>query len=74
VPPVLVPHDCVAELRRLQLTRERAEVQRQLDRLLEQGTPSDDTRINELGMRQLALQQQIDAMAGNRPEEGSAVR
>jgi DNA primase len=62
VPPVLVPADCVAELRRLQLTRERADVQRQMDRLLEQGISSDDERINELGMRQLALKQQIDSI------------
>jgi DNA primase len=61
-PPVLVPADCVAELRRLQLTRERAAVQRQMDSLLEQGTPSSDERINELGMRQLALKQQIEAI------------
>ena len=73
VPPVLVPADCVAELRRLQLTRERADVQRQMDRLLEQGIPSDDERINQLGMRQLALKQQIDSIgteqAGSVPRE-----
>lgn len=62
VPPVLVPADCVVELRRLQLVRERADVQRQMDRLLEQGIPSDDERINQLGMRQLALKQQIDSI------------
>jgi DNA primase len=62
VPPVLVPADCVAELRRLQLARERADVQRQMDRLLEQGVGSDDERINRLGMRQLALKQQIESI------------
>jgi DNA primase len=61
-PPVRVPADCVAELRRLQLAQERAEIQRQMDRLLEQGIPSNDDRINELGMRQLALKQQIDSI------------
>ena len=61
-PPVRIPADCVAELRRLQLARERAEVQRQMDRLLEEGIPSNDDRINELGMRQLALKQQIDSL------------
>lgn len=61
-PPVLVPDDCVAELRRQQLARERAELQREMDRLLEQGTPGSDERINELGMRQLALKQQIEGM------------
>ena len=73
MPPVLVPADCVAELRRLQLTRERADVQRQMDRLLEQGIPSDDERINQLGMRQLVLKQQIDSIgteqAGSVPRE-----
>jgi DNA primase len=62
VPPVLVAADCVTELRRLQLARERADVQRQMDRLLEQGIPSSDQRIDELGMRQLALKQQIDSI------------
>jgi hypothetical protein len=61
-PPVRVPADCVAELRRLQLARQRAEIQREMDRLLEQGIPSDDDRINELGMRQLALKQQIETL------------
>src|SRR5688572_24440535 len=62
VPPVLVAADCVVELRRLQLARERADVQRQMDRLLEQGISSSDQRINDLGMRQLALKQQIDSI------------
>jgi DNA primase len=63
VAPVLVPADCVAELRRLQLTRERADLQREMSRLLEQGISSSDDRINELGMRQLALKQQIENLA-----------
>ena len=71
-PPARVAADCVAELRRLQLARERADIQRQMDRLLEQGIPSDDQRINELGMRQLALKQQIDSL-GNEPA-GAATR
>jgi hypothetical protein len=62
----------VAELRRLQLARERADIQRQMDRLLEEGIPSDDRRINELGMRQLALKQQIDSL-GNE-QAGAAAR
>jgi DNA primase len=62
-PPVLVPAHCVAELKRLQLARERADIQRQMDRLLEQGISSSDDRINELGMRQLALKQQIESMS-----------
>jgi DNA primase len=69
-PPVRIAGDCVAELRRLQLVRERADVQRQMDRLLEQGIPSDDTRINELGMRQLALKQRIESIE-DAPEAAS---
>jgi DNA primase len=72
-PPVLVPADCVTELRRLQLTRERADIQQQMNRLLEQGIPSNDERINQLGMRQLALKQRIDSIgteqAGSVPRE-----
>jgi DNA primase len=71
-PPVRVAADCVSELRRLQLARERAEVQRQMDRLLEQGIPSSDDRINELGMRQLALKQQIDSLGSE--HTGAAAR
>jgi DNA primase len=67
-PPVRVPADCVAELRRLQLARERAEIQRQMDRLLAEGTPSHDARINELGMRQLALKQRMDSLGTEGPE------
>jgi hypothetical protein len=61
-PPAHVPADCVAELRRLQLARERADIQQEMHRLLEQGIPSSDARINELGMRQLALKQQIESL------------
>lgn len=74
VPPVLVATDCVTELRRLQLTRERADVQRQMERLLEQGTPSSDQRINELGMRQLALKQQIDSIGSAHTETARSHR
>ena len=74
VPPVLVPADCVTELRRLQLARERADLQRQMDRLLEQGIPSSDDRINELGMRQLLLKQQIDAIGSEHTAPARGVR
>ena len=67
-PPVLVPADCMAELRRRLLARERADLQRQMRLLLDDGIPDNDDRINDLGMRQLALKQQIEAMgAGARP-------
>ena len=74
VPPALVAADCVTALRRLQLARQRAAVQRELDDLLERGIPSSDQRINELGMRQLALKQQIDELAGPNDRGATAVR
>jgi len=44
-----------------------------MNRLLEQGISSDDERINQLGMRQLALKQRIDSIgteqAGAVPRE-----
>jgi hypothetical protein len=74
VAPVLVAADCVVELRRLQLTRERADLQRQMDQLLEQGISSSDDRINELGMRQLALKQQIDSIGSTQIEHARSHR
>jgi hypothetical protein len=70
-PPVLVPADCVMELRRLHLARERAEVQQELARLLEQGISSSDDRINQLGMRQLMLKQQMDSMESREKAAGT---
>jgi DNA primase len=61
-PPARDLTDCVAELRRLRLERERSEVTRELDRLQEQGVPSTDGRIDQLGTRQLELKQQIEAL------------
>ena len=66
VPPVLVPADCVVELRRLQLARERADSSARWTASSSRASPSSDERINDLGMRQLALKQQIDSMDGRR--------
>ena len=60
--PARVLSDCVLELRKLRLVRERAAVERQLRHLLDQGVPSHDGRIDELGTRQIGLKQQIEAM------------
>ena len=65
-PPALVLTDCVAELRRLRLERERADVTGELKRLQEQGVPSSDSRIDRLGTRQLELKQQIEALGTDR--------
>jgi DNA primase len=61
-PPARILGDCVVELRRLRLLRERAAIERQLHHLLEQGVDSDDSRINELGARKIGLKQQLEAL------------
>jgi hypothetical protein len=59
---VTVLDDCLTAIRRERLLRERAAIQEQLDRLLEQGGPSDDRRINELGARRIGLKQELEAL------------
>jgi DNA primase len=61
-PPALKPGDCVSELRRLRLVRERTELQRQIDRLQEEGTQGDGDEIQALLDRKHALAQRIDAL------------
>jgi len=60
--PARILSDCVLELRKYRLIRERTAVERQLASLLEEGVPSHDGRIDELGMRQIGLKRQIEAM------------
>lgn len=60
--PARILSDCVLELRKYRLIRERTVVERQLAHLLEQGVPSHDGRIDELGTRQIGLKRQIEAM------------
>ena len=60
--PARILSDCVLELRKYRLVRERTAVERQLASLLEEGVPSHDGRIDELGMRQIGLKRQIEAM------------
>jgi DNA primase len=60
--PARILTDCVLELRKYRLIRERTAVERQLAILLEQGVPSHDGRIDELGTRQIGLKRQIEAM------------
>jgi DNA primase len=61
-PPARILTDCVLELRKSRLIRERTAVERQLASLIEQGVPSHDGRIDELGLRQIGLKRQIDEM------------
>ena len=60
--PARIVTDCVLELRKYRLIRERTVVERQLANLIEQGVPSHDGRIDELGTRQIGLKRQIEAM------------
>jgi len=60
--PARILTDCVLELRKHRLVRERTAVERQLANLLEQGVPSHYGRIDELGTRQIGLKRQIEAM------------
>ena len=55
--PARILSDCVLELRKYRLIRERTAVERQLASLLEEGVRNDG-RIDELGMRQIGLKRQ----------------
>jgi len=53
---------CVQALKRLRYERERAEVQREIDRLQQSGTAGDDARIDALWRQKIDLSQRIEAM------------
>ena len=54
--------DCVITLKKLRLERERAEAQREIARLQEQGAAGADARINALGLTMRDLSQRIEAL------------
>jgi DNA primase len=56
--------DCVRTLRRTRYDRERAAVQRQIDRLQEQGAAAHGSEIDSLWARKRELLQQIEALMG----------
>ncbi|MBI4477143.1 MAG: toprim domain-containing protein, partial [Acidobacteria bacterium] len=56
------PADCVRALRRLRCERERAAIQREIDRLQEQGADQHETEIDQLWQRKRDLLQQIEAL------------
>jgi DNA primase len=70
VTPVLVLDHCVAEFRRQRLVRDRAEAQREIARLQEQGLSADE-RINELWLTIKGLSQRIEALMGEVPSKVS---
>jgi DNA primase len=53
------PLDCVRALKRLRYTRERAEIQREIDRLQEAGAANHETEIDRLWTRKMTLVQLI---------------
>jgi hypothetical protein len=57
--------DCVQALKRRRFDRERAEVQREIDRLQEQGGPRFDDEIVTLWTRKKDLLRRIEALSGD---------
>jgi DNA primase len=64
--PPAEPVDCVRALKRLRYVRERTEVQREIDRLQEQGANGHDDQIVALWDRKKALVQRIEALVDGR--------
>lgn len=64
-PPALKPEDCVSELRRLRYVRERTELQREIDRLQEEGAMRHGDEIQALLDRKHALAQRIDSLGSD---------
>jgi DNA primase len=60
--PPAAAADCVRTLKRLRFDRERAAVQREIDRLQEQGASRHEAEIVSLWSRKQALLQQIEAL------------
>jgi DNA primase len=60
--PPAAPGDCVRALRKRRFDRERAEVQREIDRLQEQGAAGYDDEILALWARKKDLLQRIEAL------------
>ena len=58
------PADCVRALKRLRFDRERASVQREIDRLQEEGAARFEDRIVDLWERKKDLLQRIEALNG----------
>ena len=60
-PPVLEAAGCVREIKRLRCERERAALQREIERLRDQGGAED--AIVELGQRKIELQHRIESLS-----------
>ncbi len=62
--PPADPSDCVKALKKLRFDRERAEVQREIDRLQEQDAARHEDQIVALWVKKRDLLQQIEALMG----------
>ena len=63
--------DCVRAIRLLRFDRERAELQREIDRLQQTAEPDAMARIEELGLQKIDLKRRIEAL-GSMPSAGIA--
>jgi DNA primase len=63
IPKPAPAHDCVRALRRRRYERERAAVQREIDRLQERGGPADVGEIDRLWAHKRTLITEIDALS-----------
>ena len=63
--------ECVRAIRLLRYDRERAALQREIDRLQEDGTPGTVARIEQLGLQKIDLKRRIEALSSE-PSSGVA--
>jgi DNA primase len=56
------PEDCVRALRLLRYDRERAALQREIDRLQQEAAPGVAARIEQLGLQKIDLKRRIEAL------------
>jgi DNA primase len=63
--------DCVRALRLLRYDRERAALQREIDRLQEEAAPGTVARIEQLGLQKIDLKRRIEALSSE-PSSGVA--
>jgi hypothetical protein len=67
--PPAAAFDCVIALKKLRLERERADVQREIDRVQEQGSGRDEAQIDRLLVTMRDLSQRIEALAESAPSK-----
>ncbi len=61
--PAAPPLACVQALKRLRYERERAEVQREIDQLQDQGGSGDSRQLEALWQRKMDLLQRIETLS-----------